>query len=461
MISGVASEWADVVKKRGYDAWPFRVEGWWKLVMRHQRIRLTDVRKYPDLVEALVSIVASCDQVSFGFGFPVAGTTSDLPIAALLLSDKKHSLGYQVEPSRAYVLPKLHNPLVGITLRSLTHNLGLWENCEVTPHWLSGLMQRELKGLNLLLLPWPLEVGSHSFNEVKDGESAVAMSSEYGFFAYDFNANPIDRELLRKTVKAARDINQDLHALVFPELSMSEGEFDDIRDEFDDLLVIAGFGTMRKTGSFGGNRVGIGWPGFDEASFQDKHHRWQLNKDQIDMYDLSSVLPSKDYYWEAIEMKPRACSFFNVNEWLTMTVLVCEDLARQDPVAELVRSVGPNLVVALLMDGPQIEKRWSARYATILAEDPRSSVLTLTSAGLVDRANASWARKGHPAGRRSVGLWKEATGDAVELVLDQAAAGILLELGHDMRGEWTADARHDGGRTGYVTLKALPSQILP
>ena len=100
--------------------------------MSHRHIRLTEVRNHRDLVEALVCIVASCDQVSFTFGFPVAETTGDLAIAALLLSDKKHSLGYQVEPSRAYVLPKLHNPLVGMTMRSLTHNLALWEKCEVT-----------------------------------------------------------------------------------------------------------------------------------------------------------------------------------------------------------------------------------------------------------------------------------------------------------------------------------------
>ena len=54
---------------------------------------------------------------------------------------------------------------------------------------------------------------------------------------------------------------------------------DDIRDEFDDLLVVAGFGIARDAGSFGGNCVGIGWPGIDEASLQDKHHRWQLNRE--------------------------------------------------------------------------------------------------------------------------------------------------------------------------------------
>jgi hypothetical protein len=31
----------------------------------------------------------------------------------------------------------------------------------------------------------------------------------------------------------------------------------------------------------------------------------------------------------------------------TWSVLICEDLARQDPAADLIRAVGPNLLIAL------------------------------------------------------------------------------------------------------------------
>lgn len=41
------------------------------------------------------------------------------------------------------------------------------------------------------------------------------------------------------------------------------------------------------------------------------------------------------------------------------------------PVAGLLRSVSPNLIVALLMDGPQPKKRWPNRYASVLADDLR------------------------------------------------------------------------------------------
>ena len=48
----------------------------------------------------------------------------------------------------------------------------------------------------------------------------------------------------------------------------------------------------------------------------------------------------------------------------------------------MLRAVGPNLIIALLADGPQIASRWPGRYAAAFADDPGSSVLTLTSAGM-------------------------------------------------------------------------------
>jgi hypothetical protein len=53
----------------------------------------------------------------------------------------------------------------------------------------------------------------------------------------------------------------------------------------------------------------------------------------------------------------------------------CEDLASLDEWAELVRSAGPSLVVALLLDGPQLAARWPCRYSSVLVDDPGSAVL--------------------------------------------------------------------------------------
>ena len=60
-----------------------------------------------------------------------------------------------------------------------------------------------------------------------------------------------------------------------------------------------------------------------------------------------------------------------------------ENLARLDEVAELLRDVGPSVVVTILLDGPQLASRWTARYASVLADDPGTAVLTLTASGLL------------------------------------------------------------------------------
>ncbi len=126
---------------------------------------------------------------------------------------------------------------------------------------------------------------------------------------------------------------------------------------------------------------------------------------------------------------------------------MCEDLARFDPVMPILMAVGPNLVFALLMDGPQLKERWSGRYATALADDPGSSVLSLTCLGMIQRS-------GHPGHNdsRVVGLWKSRNRPAVELSLPMGAHGLVLALtptsNSDLR---SLDLRREtGGNTEYV-----------
>src|SRR5205823_9439098 len=117
--------------------------------------------------------------------------------------------------------------------------------------------------------------------------------------------------------------------------------------------------------------------------------------------------------------------------------------------------VGPNLVVTLLLDGPQLAVRWPARYATVLAEDPGSSVLTLTSAGMVALSRPITKKKGtkssaaHTAGR-VIALWKDAKHAPIEIKLEPGSGGVLLNLQREFHKEWTADGRDDGSTTAYL-----------
>ncbi|HEX6045694.1 MAG TPA: hypothetical protein VFZ22_14475, partial [Pyrinomonadaceae bacterium] len=189
---------------------------------------------------------------------------------------------------------------------------------------------------------------------------------------------------------------------------------------------------------------------------QYKHHRWQLDRTQIRRYGLSSILSPDITWWESIKIPKRRVSFLNVGDRMTISHLICEDLARQDPIAELVRQVGPTLVVSILMDGPQLKSRWSARYATVLSDDPGSSVITLTSLGMVKRHISEYG-----AMSRVVALWNESgAGHSREIELAQGADAVLLTLRMDETPEKTADGRKEAVATSILRLNDV-IQIYP
>lgn len=97
---------------------------------------------------------------------------------------------------------------------------------------------------------------------------------------------------------------------------------------------------------------------------------------------------------------------------------------------------GPTLVFNVLLDGPQLTSRWTARYASVLADDPGSAVLTLTSYGMVDRSR--------PHGRdasRVIALWKDPARGVREIPLEPGAHGVLLTICADRATRYSADGR--------------------
>ena len=192
-----------------------------------------------------------------------------------------------------------------------------------------------------------------------------------------------------------------------------------------------------------GNPLGSNWVHLG-ASFdgrwshyrQDKHHRWSLDRSQIEQYHLTEVLDPRVRWWEALELRRRSLEILERGDGDVIASLVCEDLAHLDDVIDLIRAVGPTLVVALLLDGPQLASRWTARYASVLSDDPGSAVLTLSSYGMV--ANA-W-RHGDPPSA-VVALWKDNARGMQEIKLDTDAQGILLTLDRQPAIRRAADGR--------------------
>jgi len=145
--------------------------------------------------------------------------------------------------------------------------------------------------------------------------------------------------------------------------------------------------------------------------------------------------------------------------------MICEDLARSDPCHEVLRAIGPNLVFVLLMDGPQLPVRWSARYATGLSDDPGSSVLTFTSRGLLARSNDVLERmtvleRGTRAPNWTIALWKDAQNSAYPIECPPNSQAVLLKLRGQRSYEATLDGRQDDSgftwrRSGNVVQIAL------
>ena len=137
-----------------------------------------------------------------------------------------------------------------------------------------------------------------------------------------------------------------------------------------------------------------------------------------------------------MEVPHRSVQFLELGEGITLVPVVCEDLARLDEVADLLRAVGPTLVLTLLLDGPQLASRWTARYASVLADDPGSAVLTLTAYGLVERSR--------PVGKPPspvVALWKDPARGLREIALESGAHGVLVSVATTEARRRCADGR--------------------
>lgn len=286
------------------------------------------------------------------------------------------------------------------------------------------------------------------------------MADKFGFFDFDPVSDHSLAPLIEKLVTVATETVGEIDGVVLPELSITEDVYEQVSEASlkETKFLVCGV-KAKGTAPFSANQVRFRmklWSDMTEGVVgellpQNKHHRWLLEESQIVQYGLGGSITPTVKWWENIEVGRRDLNFVVLEDWLTTCVLICEDLARQDPVADTVRAIGPNLVIALLMDGPQLASRWAARYATVLADDPGSSVLTLTSLGM--------AQLSRPAGKeplRVIGLWKDAMrADPVEIRLPEKHQAVVLSMSVKEIEEYTADGRSDRGKTGVPTLSGL------
>jgi hypothetical protein len=471
-INTIGKDWRENLTKP-----PTEIQAWHRLLVEKGNTPVSAISNDADLCEALLQLSAAADEACIGIGCTLAPSEENefRVEASTRLQQTLRDLGFstlckKIDCSTVRVLPKLHTPRSGITIRSITHNLALCPAGDVKARWVECLSANR-HCLNLLLAPWPLKVAPAHFQSVDPPCAELPdIADGFGFFEY---IPPKDEssglthlwraeedkifKRLKLMLENARKEVAKIDGVVFPELALTKPQYEKIKEALiaEGIFLICGVRDTSVTPNKGAQnylQFDIPFPSGPMSIRQDKHHRWRLDKRQIVQYGLGSCLDVASEWWEHISIERREVYFLVLDNWLTICPLICEDLARQDPISELVRAIGPNLVIALLMDGPQLPSRWPARYATVLADDPGSSVLTLTSVGMAELSRPP----SMTTTSRAVALWKDAkTGEAISIELPKGMEGVVLSLSREFVNEHAADGRADGFATGYPTLSGV------
>jgi hypothetical protein len=371
-----------------------------------------------------------------------------------------HSLCVRVPLQVACVQPKTSTPGVGCTLRSLSHHLALLPSREnVTTHW--HIAQNKLDDssgpFNVMVVPFPYLIHGKSFKALAGRSDALAPDHAFvldpGVWMDETKAEDF-ANFLCGLIDIAKHELEPVHAMALPETALRLEFANDVAHFLAKESGLELFVSGVVANANGASRNLAAMYRFSKgelvlSSFQSKHHRWCMDGSQIRRYNLGHVLDPHEKWREKINISYRNCYLWQFRNGAALSVLICEDLARYDPVLFVLNAIGPNLVIALLMDGPQLEHRWPGRYATVLADDPGSSVLTLTSFGMVARSTLP----GEPR-NREIALWKEPNGKAVSLKLPRGDHALLLSLTQRTVEQFTLDRRGDGEATVQFALGA-------
>jgi hypothetical protein len=415
-----------------------------------------------------------------------------------------------ISNDRGRVLPKRHTPQVGISLRAGSSNLAFHRSSlrlkwategkdllstgiqvddtekDKAPKKPDESWEKGRERVSILLLPWPLEIHARDFSAIPPSQHSARLFYEYSPFQAAGNNVPDSASLilenLNQILKNSAIESEGIDMVILPESAINSRFINGLEEgillphkvktyiagtyssqDMSDSGTPSSRGEGRRKGninlsseeevSYNSNELVFGYLNKKADKYErliyKKHHQWKLDKGQIRAYDLGNRLHLSGGYWENIQVQKRYAVLANFGRLVTVCPIICEDLARQESLSDLIRAVGPTLVITILMDGPQLKDRWSAKYASVFADDPGSCVLTLTSAGMVDR----WLPQ-HKDKPRAVALWCESQGRPEELILDEKSMALLLSFSVITEIESTIDGRKEGSHTLSLKLGA-------
>jgi len=405
---------------------------------------------------AALRLLAAADEACAGVGFGRATLIARVAEKISVVHDRA-TIAWLIDPTECCVQPKARTPGVGCNLRSLSLHLALLPaSTMVVGMHLNQVAHpgtRRRKSHGVLVVPYPFVVSDRDFG----GKRVAQQGWGHLRLGCDWGKRPTAKELaafVRGLLREARQNGRETNILVFPEFALSRSQLEAVWKEArrnNVSLMIAGAHVPSRVGTrnLAVGRVRGESPEKDIAWEQSKHHRWCVEAWQIANYGLP--LDRDLLWWEDIDITRRTVVAARFSSGATVACLVCEDLARVEPAQPVLRDMGPNLIVALLMDGPQLATRWAAKSATVFADDPGSSVLVVTSLGLVRRYQR-FRDKHDGSASPSIALWQEPGRPPVPICLPPNAHAIHLRLHIESAEEVTLDGRRDGGTAEVFRL---------
>jgi hypothetical protein len=143
----------------------------------------------------------------------------------------------RIQPEFLRVLPKVRTSPDGSSLGSFSryacvHGPGTEARWYKIPIRYRGTEPRA-DHANLLLLPWPLRVRETDFRpKPMEGSPQRLTKTPFGYFEYAPH-EPLDMNLVARTVAAARDEAGSVGLVVFPESAVSEAQIEELEDVLD------------------------------------------------------------------------------------------------------------------------------------------------------------------------------------------------------------------------------------
>src|SRR5215467_4060430 len=317
-------DWPDAVIEAGrrWSAWaedrngpiPGLLAREWRVLREAAGIplgHLSEARNWR-VCQALLTLHAIADEACAGLGVALDASDAD---GLLYRARGRELLGRTGSLARLpahliRVLPRARTPRNGSSLRSLSCYAAV-QVPGVEARWHKAPARRlgtqpHGKGVNFLLVPWPLRVRGSDFRPVP-GPLHQLANDPFGFFEF-VPAERLDLDLVDRMLVAALDEVETVNVVVLPESAVEHGEIDDLEALLDRHAVTGLITGVREhseqPGQFAGNWVHIGVSTGDHWVHirQSKHHRWSLDETQISQYQLGGALHPHIRWWEAMEV---------------------------------------------------------------------------------------------------------------------------------------------------------------